>query len=313
MTGQSELDFGGRVAIVTGAGQGMGREHAVMLASRGARVVVNDIAAARAEETVKRITGAGGTAVPDSHNIVTESADLVQTAIENFERLDIVVNNAGINAYGRFWEMDSDLWWRVFDTSFRGVVEVARHAMPHLIESGSGRLINISSNGLMGLPNDTSYGAAKAAIWGLGNSLVAEAREVGVQVTTLLPVAWTPMTEDAFGNSDSVVRKLMREQFPADAVAAFVTWLAHQDTTVHGEAFEVGGVAAARTVITAMPRLKVAEPTPEAWADNAANLMRDGDLTPLFDASESLRAQMVFLAPEMAKEIPADAADVSGN
>jgi len=313
MTGQSELDFDGRVAIVTGAGQGMGREHAIMLASRGARVVVNDIAATRAEETVKAIVGAGGTAVSDSHNIVTEAPDLVQTAIENFGRLDIVVNNAGINAYGRFWEMDSDVWWRVFDTSFRGVVEVARHAMPHLIESGSGRLINISSNGLMGLPNDTSYGAAKAAIWGLGNSLVAEAREVGVQVTTLLPVAWTPMTEDAFGNSNEVIQKLMREHFPADAVAAFVTWLAHQDTTVHGEAFEVGGVGAARTVFTAMPRLKVADPTPEAWADNAANLTRDGELTPLFNASESLRAQMVFLAPEMANEIPADAADVSSN
>jgi NAD(P)-dependent dehydrogenase (short-subunit alcohol dehydrogenase family) len=313
MTGQSELDFGGRVAIVTGAGQGMGREHAIMLASRGARVVANDIATARAEETVQVITEAGGTAVPDSHDIVTEAAGLVQTAIDSFGRLDIVVNNAGINAYGRFWEMDSDLWWRVFDTSFRGVVEVARHAMPHLIESGSGRLINISSNGLMGIPNDTSYGAAKAAVWGLGNSLVAEAREVGVQVTTLLPVAWTPMTEDAFGNGSPVIQKLMREQFPADAVAAFVTWLAHQDTTVHGEAFEVGGLAAARTVITAMPRIKAAETTPEAWADKASELTTDGDLTPLFNASQSLRAQMVFLAPEMESEIPADAADVSGN
>ena len=95
--------------------------------------------------------------------------------------------------------------------------------------------------------------------------------------------------------------------------SAFVTWLAHQDTTVHGESFEVGGVAAARTVFTAMPRLKVTEPTPEEWADNAANLMQDGDLTPLFNASDSFRAQMVFLAPEMANEIPADAADVSSN
>lgn len=311
MAGESVLDFAGRVAIVTGAGQGMGRQHAVMLASRGARVVVNDIAEGRAKETVASIIEAGGTAVADSHDIVGKAAELVQTALHAFGRLDVVVNNAGINAYGRFWEMDSDLWWRVFDTSVKGVVEVARHAMPHLIESGSGRLINISSNALMGLPNDTSYATAKAAIWGLGNSLTAEAREVGVQVTTLLPVAWTPMTQEAFG--DPVIQKVMAEHFPADAVAGFVTWLAHQDTTVHGECFEVGGVSAARTVFTAMPRVKVAEATPEVWAANASTLMRDGELTPLPAASDSFRAQVVNLAPEMDDYLPADAANVSGN
>lgn len=311
MAEQSKLDFGGRVAIVTGAGQGMGREHAIMLASRGSRVVVNDINTDRADETVKAITDAGGTAVADSNTIVTKSADLVQTAIDNFGRLDIVVNNAGINAYGRFWEMDSDLWWRVFDTSFRGVVEMSRNAMPHLIESGSGRLINISSNALMGLPNDTSYAAAKAAIWGLGNSLVGEAREVGVQVTTLLPVAWTPMTQEAFG--DPVIQKVMNDHFPSSSVSAFVTWLAHQDTTVYGETFEVAGISAARTVFTAMPRRKVSEPTPEVWEANAATLMEDGEFTPLYKASDSFRAQVVFLAPEMDAVLPADAADVSGN
>ena len=103
----------------------------------------------------------------------------------------------------------------------------------------------------MGLPNDTSYAAAKAAIWGLGNSLAAEARAVGVQATTLLPVAWTPMTEEGFG--DPVIQKMMRENFPSEAVAGFVTWLAHQDTTVHGESFDVGATSAARTVFAVMP------------------------------------------------------------
>lgn len=279
----------------------MGREHAMMLASRGARVVVNDINADRAKETAQAITDTGGTAVSDSNDIVTKSADLIQTAIGNFGGLDIVVNNAGINAYGRFWEMDSDLWWRVFDTSFRGVVEVSRHAMPHLIESGSGRLISVASNAMMGSADSSAYGAAKAAIWGLGNTLAAEAREVGVQVTTLLPVAWTPMTEEFVDNP--VIQEVMREEFPPSAVAAFVTWLAHQDTTVYGESFEVGGVQAARTVFSAMPRIKVAESTPEVWADNAKNLMQDGDLTPLRDASVSFLAQLVFLAPEMMETV----------
>lgn len=311
MAGQGVLDFEGRVAIVTGAGQGMGREHAVLLASRGARVVVNDINEGRAKETVAAVAEAGGTAVVDTHDIVARSADLVQTAIDSFGRLDIVVNNAGINAYGRFWEMDADLWWRVFNTSFQGLVHVARHAMPHLIESGSGRMINVSSNALMGLPNDTSYAAAKAAIWGLGNSLAGEGRQVGVQVSTILPVAWTPMLEDAF--SDPVIQKVMREHFPASAVSAFVAWLAHQDTTVYGQSFEIGGVAAARTVFSVMPRVKVAEATPEEWAANASALMQDGALTPLPAASDSFRAQVVNLAPEMDDYLPADAADVSGN
>ncbi|SLK14338.1 SDR family NAD(P)-dependent oxidoreductase [Arthrobacter sp. P2b] len=303
------LDFNGRVAVVTGAGQGMGREHAKMLASRGARVVANDINADRVADTVSAIIDSGGIAVADSHNIVTGAADIVQTALNEFGQLDIVVNNAGINAFGRFWEMDPDTWWKIFDVSVKGVVEVSRAAMPHLIASGSGRLINISSNGVMGVPLDSAYNAAKAAIWGLGITLAAEAREVGVQVTTLMPVAWTPMTEDAFPNP--VIRDAMRNTVPASAVSAFVAWLAHQDTTVHGDTFEVAGVSAGRVAIAGMPRMKVATPTPESWAEGAGLLTQDGELRPFRTASESFRDQMVYLAPELDSVLPADAADVS--
>ena len=303
------LDFKGRVAVVTGAGQGMGREHAKMLASRGARVVANDINADRVADTVSAIVDSGGVAVADSNNIVTGAADIVQTALNEFGQLDIVVNNAGINAFGRFWEMDADTWWKIFDVSVKGVVEVSRAAMPHLIASGSGRLINISSNGVMGVPLDSAYNAAKAAIWGLGITLAAEAREVGVQVTTLMPVAWTPMTEDAFPNP--VIRDAMRQTVPASAVSAFVAWLAHQDTTVYGDTFEVAGVSAGRVAIAGMPRMKVETPTPESWAEGAELLTQDGELRPFRTASESFRDQMVYLAPELDSVLPADAADVS--
>ena len=303
------LDFKGRVAVVTGAGQGMGREHAKMLASRGARVVANDINADRVADTVSAIIDSGGIAVANSHNIVSGAADIIQTALNEFGQLDIVVNNAGINAFGRFWEMDPETWWKIFDVSVKGVVEVSRAAMPHLIASGSGRLINISSNGVMGVPLDSAYNAAKAAIWGLGITLAAEAREVGVQVTTLMPVAWTPMTEDAFPNP--VIRDAMRETVPASAVSAFVAWLAHQDTTVYGDTFEVAGVSAGRVAIAGMPRMKVETPTPESWAEGAELLTQDGELRPFRTASESFRDQMVYLAPELDSVLPADAADVS--
>ena len=304
-----KLDFNGRVAIVTGAGQGMGREHAKMLASRGARVVANDINAERVAHTVAEIESAGDVAVTDSHDIVTGAADIIQTALGSFGQLDIVVNNAGINAFGRFWEMDPKTWWRIFDVCVKGVVEVSRAAMPHLIASGSGRLINISSNGIMGVPTDSAYNAAKAAIWGLGITLAAEAREVGVQVTTLMPVAWTPMTEDAFPNQ--VIRDAMRETVPPSAVSAFVTWLAHQETTVYGDTFEIAGVAAGRVAIAGMPRMKAEVATPESWAQSADLLTKDGELRPFRNASESFRDQMVYLSPELDAVLPADAADVS--
>jgi NAD(P)-dependent dehydrogenase (short-subunit alcohol dehydrogenase family) len=309
MSSQQKLDFDGRVAIVTGAGSGLGREHARSLASRGSRVVVNDLSRERAEQTVKEITDDGGTAVVSAHDIVTGAADLVNVAIDQFGRLDIVVNNAGIASFGLFWEMDGDTWWRVFDTHVRGTVEVTRHAMPHLIKSGSGRLINTSSSGMLGAPQASAYSAAKAAIWGLGNAITAEAEEFGVQVTTIQPSAWTPMTEGAFDNP--AVQKVLREKLPPSAAAAFVTWLAHQDTTVYGECFQVSGVSAGRTVFTAMPRLRVDEATPEQWADKAEDLMRDGVLTPYRNVSESFRAELVFLDPSMDDVLPKEAGAVA--
>jgi len=309
MSNKNNIEFNGRVAIVTGAGSGMGREHALMLASRGAKIVVNDISLKSAELTVAMISKSDGVAVVDNNNIVTNAPDLVKTAIDSFGRLDIVINNAGNMAFGRFWEMESDDWWHVFDTHFKGTVEVTRHAMPYLIKSGSGRVINISSSAMLGSPNSSPYSAAKAAIWGFGNSIAAEAEEYGVQVTTLQPSAWTPMTEHAFDNP--AVHKVLREKLPAAAVSAFVTWLAHQDTAVYGECFQVSGVSAGRTSFGVMPRVRVNKATPEEWVKNTESLMKTHELTPLRNVSESLRAELIFLDPSMEDEIPLNASDVS--
>jgi NAD(P)-dependent dehydrogenase (short-subunit alcohol dehydrogenase family) len=306
MTEQSTINFDGRVAIVTGAASGMGREHALMLASRGARVVVNDISP-KAADAVAAITDAGGTAVANTSDITTNAARLVQTAIDAFGQLDIVVNNAGIFIPGSFAEQDPADWWKVFDTHVRGTTEVSRAAWPHLARSGDGRLINIASSGILGSPFASAYSAAKGAIWGLGNSLSKEGPDVGIQVTTVLPSAYTPMTAGAF--DDPTVLEALEEQMPASAIAAFVAWLAHSDTQANGNSFSISGTGAARGDFATMPRVRAASPTPEGWQQVAAELLQDRDeLTPVRSSGELFRAEFVFLAPELDAVLPGDPA-----
>ncbi|MGU3436444.1 SDR family NAD(P)-dependent oxidoreductase [Actinomycetes bacterium M1A6_2h] len=304
-----ELTFDGRVAVITGSGSGLGREHALLLAARGARVVVNDVDLSRATETANEITTAGGTAIADGHNVVDGAVGLIGDTLDSFGQLDIVINNAGISRHARFDEMPGADWWAVFDTHLRGTVEVSRAAMPYLAASGSGRLINISSSAMLGAAEFSAYGAAKAAIWGLGNALEQEFGGTGLQVTTVQPSAWTPMTESAFDNP--AVIRVLREKLAPSAVSAFVAWLAHQDTKVHGECFQCSGISAGRTAFGAMPRIRAAAPTPEAWAEASEELMKDGALSALRSTNESFRAELVFLDPSMDEELPLNAAEAT--
>lgn len=265
------LDFGGRVALVTGAGNGMGRAYAEMLASRGARVVVNDVSGSAADATVADI---GPQAVADYGDVTSGAADMIQTAVDTFGRLDILINNAAIIHSGLFAEQDPDDWWRVFEVSLRGTVEVSRSAWPHLLASGSGRLINVASSGMLANTGLSAYAAAKGAIWALGNVLAAEGAPVGIQVSTILPTAWTPMVASV--QTDPDVVQAMQEKLTAEQVAAFVTFLAHQDTTVAGDTFNIGGERVFRMALAGLPVVEVDEPSPEGWAGVTGELTRDG-------------------------------------
>ena len=208
----ADLGFDGRVAIITGAGGGLGREHALLLASRGARVVVNDVGgsvsgeggdAGPAQRVVQEISDAGGEAVADTHSVATPEGGeaIVATALDHFGRVDIVVNNAGILRDKTFHNMTADLLNAVLDVHLKGAFYVTRPAWIKMREQSYGRVINTSSNsGILGNFGQSNYGAAKMGLVGLTRVLAVEGAKYNIKVNAVAPVARTRMTEALLGS-----------------------------------------------------------------------------------------------------------------
>lgn len=292
------LDFKGRVAIVTGAGRGMGRSHAMMLASRGARVVVNDIIGPTgenpAEDVVSEIRGLGGEAIAANDSVVGGCEAMVAKAIDAFGQLDIVVSNAGVMSSASLAEARPGDWHMVFDVHFRGTVEICRAAWPHLVKSGTGRVVTTSSSGMLGNAGLTSYGSAKGGIFSFTRSLAIEGQEHGITANSILPSAWTRITGTI---DDPAIASTLQRYFQSEHVSALVTWLVHQDTHVTNEAFQVSGGRAGRVMMAAMPTVRVAESTPEIWAEKAGDLMAAGTLTPLLTCAEMFGDELADADP----------------
>jgi NAD(P)-dependent dehydrogenase (short-subunit alcohol dehydrogenase family) len=280
------LDFAGRVAIVTGAGRGMGRAHALMLASRGARVVVNDIGAGEANPAhavVAEIEAAGGAAVAATDSVVGGCAAIVATAVAAFGRLDILVCNAGMMASETLADARPADWYAVFDAHFRGTVDLCREAWPHLVRSGSGRIVTVSSSGMLGNVGLTSYGAAKGGIFAFTRSLALEGEPHGIAANVILPSASTRMSDTI---PDPAIAATIRTYFHPDHVSSLVTWLTHQGTHVTNEAIQVSGGRAGRIIIGAMPTVRLPESSPEIWAERGGELFADGPVKPLRTTGE---------------------------
>ena len=202
-----KIDFTGRVAIVTGAGGGLGRLHALALAARGAKVVVNDLggavdgsggSASAAQKVVDEIKSAGGEAMANGASVTDFDAvqAMVQQAIDAWDRVDIVVNNAGILRDKSFAKMDLADFRLVLDVHLMGAVHLVKAAWPHLVAQKYGRiLMTTSSTGLYGNFGQSNYGAAKLALVGLMQTLALEGAKHDIRVNCLAPTAATRMTE----------------------------------------------------------------------------------------------------------------------
>jgi 3-hydroxy-3-methylglutaryl CoA synthase/NAD(P)-dependent dehydrogenase (short-subunit alcohol dehydrogenase family)/putative sterol carrier protein len=203
-----EIRFDGQVAVVTGAGGGLGRTYALELAKRGARVVVNDLGGARdgsgastrpADAVVQEIINAGGSAVANYDSVTSPGGaqNIVQTAIDHFGRLDILVNNAGILRDKSFAKMTPDMWRAVLDVHLQGAFNVTHPAFKVMRQQGYGRIImTTSAAGLFGNFGQTNYGTAKMALVGFMNSLKLEGNKYDIKVNTVAPLATTRLTED---------------------------------------------------------------------------------------------------------------------
>ena len=253
----SDLTFDGKVAIVTGAGGGLGRSHALELARRGARVVVNDLggsvsgeggSASAAQQVVDEIVAAGGEAVANHDSVSTPEGGkaIVDTAVEAFGTVDIVINNAGILRDKTFHNLTPDLLEPVIAVHLLGAFYVTQPAWVIMREKGYGRVVNTSSNsGLLGNFGQSNYGAAKMGLVGFTRVLANEGRAKGIKVNAIAPVAKTRMTEDLLGP--------LGDKLEASEVTPTVVYLAHEDCPVTGEVYSVAGGVVARYFIGLTP------------------------------------------------------------
>jgi NAD(P)-dependent dehydrogenase (short-subunit alcohol dehydrogenase family) len=248
----NEHSFEGRVAVVTGAGRGIGRAYALLLAHRGAGVVVNDLGGSMegvgadpepASAVAAEIADAGGVAIADSNDVASAGGAqaLVDAAVERFGRLDILINNAGIIRWAGFPDADADNLATHLAVHVGGSFNTTRAAWPHMVDQGYGRIVVTTSSGLFGLPDNLSYATAKAAVIGLTRSLTTAGAAHGIKVNLIAPAAMTRMAGQS-GNEEHA-------QMSQDLVAPMVAFLAHEACPVSGEIYAAGAGRFARIFI----------------------------------------------------------------
>ncbi|MEC7383324.1 MAG: SDR family NAD(P)-dependent oxidoreductase [Actinomycetota bacterium] len=286
------LGFDGKVAIITGAGGGLGRQHALLMASRGALVVVNDLGGAvdgtgsdkgAADKVGDDIKALGGEAVADTNSVATAEGGeaIVQSALDAFGTVDIVINNAGILRDKAFHNMDESLVDPVFEVHLKGAFNVTGPAFRVMREKGYGRIISTSSAaGIFGNFGQANYGAAKMGLVGFTRVLAVEGARFNIAANAIAPIALTRMTEDLLGD--------LGQKLQPDYVAPLVTFLAHESCDATGRVFSVGGGRVAEVFIGECQGFTDANLSPESVRDNWSTICdRDGYAVPAQIAEET--------------------------
>jgi NAD(P)-dependent dehydrogenase (short-subunit alcohol dehydrogenase family) len=290
----SEIRFDDRVAIVTGAGGGLGRTYALELARRGASVVVNDLGGAMdgrgsgqsmADLVVKEIQEAGGRAAASYDSVATPEGGeaIVQTALDHFGRVDIVINNAGILRDKTFAKLSPEDLEAVVQVHLLGAFYVTQPAFRVMKENGYGRLLFTSStSGLLGNFGQTNYGAAKAGLLGLSNVLALEGAKSNIHSNVIAPTARTRLTEDLLGP--------MAEKLEPECVTALALYLVSEDCPITDEAYTAGGGRYARIFVGLNDGWTKGPGDPASLEEIAANFERirdpDGYVIPTSTADD---------------------------
>lgn len=243
------VTFAGRVAVVTGAGGGLGRAHARLLAERGAKVVVNDIGLTQnissARNVVAEISERGGEAVADVHDVETEAGTtaIIQTALDSYGRIDIVVGNAAVRVRSAFTDCERADLTRLMEVNVGGTWGVTQAAWPHMCERGYGRVVVTTSGaGLFGSQQNVAYAASKSALIGMMRSLAFIGAPSGIMVNALSPGAWTPSFAAASAGADADRRAFYEENWPPELVSPVVAALCHERCPITGEIISaIGG------------------------------------------------------------------------
>ena len=299
-----ELRFDGKVAIVTGAGRNLGREYALLLAARGARVVVNDLGVAisdtedlgdapvadPAADVVAEIVAAGGEAVANRDSVATGDGGeaIVQTALDTWGRVDVVVNNAGQVRMGAFADFPDAHIETLLATQLRGHLNVSRPAWRAMAVSGGGRFVNVASASAFGLPGGAVYGMTKMGVIGLTRSMAAEGREAGIVANVIAPYA---KTRPGTGMGPFPWSEALGEWLAPRKVAPAVAWLAHASCPANGECFSVGAGHLAKVSLVVTEGFVDREPTPESYAAHAGEIL-GGTTTEVTPTSSRAFARM---------------------
>ena len=277
------LNFDGRVVVVTGAGGGLGRCHALEFGRRGAHVVVNDVGASvdgtgastsAAQAVVDEITAAGGSAVANTDSVATEDGGkaIIGSATEAFGRVDVLINNAGILRDAAFKNMTAEQVDAVLDVHLRGAFNVTRAAWPVFREQDYGRIVmTTSGSGLFGTFGQSNYGAAKTGLVGLMNVLAIEGQRNNIRVNAISPIAKTRMTENT-------MTELVKDLAPED-VTPVVVYLAHESCERTANIYRVGGKHVSRVFIAETAGVDLQAQTAEAFAANIDTIDDAGSFT----------------------------------